>query len=161
VNGPRIEYAHCGRVALHRAAFLARRFPEHQLLLTTFSRALAVRLEHSLELLLAGDPARQRISVQHLHAAATRIALGPGLDFEPASADQIAACIEVALKGRENEWLVSHFARSEWDHIVDAHGITRWEDYKAVSRKGRGLPLSAPPRRRPPAGDGDRRRRPE
>ena len=130
-------------VALHRAAFLARTFPEHQLLLTTFSRALAVRLEHSLELLLAGDPARQRISVQHLHAVASHFALGPSQDFVPVSGDQLAECVEVALKGRENEWLDSHFARSEWEHIVDAHGITRWEDYKAVSRKGRGLPLSA------------------
>jgi mRNA-degrading endonuclease RelE of RelBE toxin-antitoxin system len=130
-------------VALHRAAFLARRFPKHQVLLTTFSKALAVRLEHSLELLLAGDAARERISVQHLHAVATRLTLGSGTDFVPATADQIAECVEVALKGRENEWLDSHFARSEWEHVVDAHGITRWEDYKAVSRKGRGLPLSA------------------
>jgi mRNA-degrading endonuclease RelE of RelBE toxin-antitoxin system len=134
-------------VALHRAAFLARSHPDSRLLLTTFSKALAVRLEHSLELLLAGDPARERISVQHLHAAATRITFGPVLgsphDFTPASSDQIAECVEVALKGRENEWLDSHFARSEWEHIIDAHGITRWDEYKAVSRKGRGVPLSA------------------
>ena len=130
-------------VALHRAAFLARSFPDHQLLLTTFSRALAGRLEHSLELLLAGDPARQRITVQHLHAIASQLALGDGAEFAPATGDQLAECIEVALKGRENEWLDSHFARSEWEHVVDAHGITRWEAYKAVSRKGRGVPLSA------------------
>jgi superfamily I DNA/RNA helicase len=130
-------------VALHRAAFLARSFPRSQLLLTTFSRALAVRLEHSLKLLLAEDPAAERISVQHLHAVASRIALGPSQDFTPASSDQLAQCIEVALKGRENDWLDAHFARSEWDHVVDAHGITGWDDYKAVSRKGRGLPLSA------------------
>jgi superfamily I DNA/RNA helicase len=130
-------------VALHRAAFLASSFPNSQVLLTTFSKALAVRLEHSLELLLADNPARERISVQHLHAAATRLALGSGEDFVPATNDQLAECVEVALKGRENEWLDSHFARSEWDHIVDAHGITRWDEYKAVSRKGRGVPLSA------------------
>jgi mRNA-degrading endonuclease RelE of RelBE toxin-antitoxin system len=130
-------------VALHRAAFLARSFPESQILLTTFSRALAVRLEHSLELLLAGDSARERISVQHLHAVATPLALAPGQEFTPATSEQLAECIDVALKGRENEWLDSQLVRSEWDHVVDAHGITRWDDYKTVSRKGRGVPLSA------------------
>ncbi|MEY4548604.1 MAG: hypothetical protein RL685_4799, partial [Pseudomonadota bacterium] len=130
-------------VALHRAAFLARSFPGSRLLLTTFSKALAVRLEHSLQLLLAGDAAAQRLDVQHLHAVASRVALGPGQDFHPAGTEDVASCIEVALKGRENDWLDAHFARSEWDSIVDAHGITRWEEYKAVSRKGRGLPLSA------------------
>ncbi len=130
-------------VALHRAAFLARSFPESQLLLNTFSRALAVRLEHSLELLLAGDPAWKRISVQHLHAITCQLALAPGQEFEPATSEQLAECIQVALKGRENDWLDSAFVHSEWDHVVDAHGITRWEEYKGVPRKGRGVPLSA------------------
>jgi hypothetical protein len=130
-------------VALHRAAFLARTFPSHRVLLTTFSKALAVRLEHSLELLLAGDPARARIDVRHLHAIATSLALAPGQTFTPASPDDLNACIEAALKGRSNDWLDAAFLRSEWDAIIDAHAITTFEAYKAISRKGRAVPLSA------------------
>ena len=130
-------------VALHRAAFLARSFPSHRVLLTTFSKALAARLEHSLELLLAGDPARARIDVHHLHAVATRLAVAPGQTFTPASADDLDACIDVALKGRANDWLDAAFLRSEWDAIVDAHAITTFDVYKAISRRGRGVPLSA------------------
>ncbi len=130
-------------VALHRAAFLARSFPSHRVLLTTFSKALAVRLEHSLELLLAGDPARARIDVRHLHAIATSLALAPGQTFTPASPDDLSACVETALKGRANDWLDDGFLRSEWEAIVDAHAIANFEAYKAVSRKGRGVPLSA------------------
>ncbi|MEO8183996.1 MAG: UvrD-helicase domain-containing protein, partial [Deltaproteobacteria bacterium] len=130
-------------VALHRAAFLARCFPSHRVLLTTFSKALAVRLEHSLELLLAGDSALARIDVRHLHAIATSLALAPGETFKPASSDDLSACIEAALKGRANDWLDAAFLRSEWDAIVDAHAITTFEAYKAVSRKGRGVALSA------------------
>lgn len=130
-------------VALHRAAHLARASAEGRVLLTTFSRALATRLEHSLRVLMGQDPARERIVVRHLHAVAAELALGDGADFKPATDADVGACLDVALRGRQNEYLTPAFARSEWTHVVDAHGITTWEEYKAVSRKGRGVPLSA------------------
>ena len=61
----------------------------------------------------------------------------------PISNEDLDACIAQALRGRNNDWLNESFVRSEWSHIVDAYGITTWADYQAVSRKGRGVPLSA------------------
>lgn len=130
-------------VGLHRAAHLARHNPDARVLLTTFSRALATRLEHSLQVLMGQDAARERIVVRHLHAVAAELALGSTRSFEPASEEDIATSLEVALRGRANDWLNMAFARSEWTNVVDAHGITTWEQYKAVPRKGRGVPLSA------------------
>lgn len=136
-------------VALHRAAHLARRSGDARVLLTTFSKALAARLEHHLNTLMGEDPARDRITVRHLHAVASRIALGEtghagdGDEFVPVSNEDLDLCIAQALRGRNNDWLNESFVRSEWSHIVDAYGITTWADYQAVSRKGRGVPLSA------------------
>lgn len=130
-------------VALHRAAFLAHAYPEGRILLSTFSKALAVRLEHSLNVLMGDDPARHRVDVQHLHALAAALVSDGGGTCTAATSDELSQCIEAALQGRANEWLDATFLRSEWHYVVDAHGITRLEDYKAVSRRGRGVPLSA------------------
>ncbi|WP_431266900.1 UvrD-helicase domain-containing protein [Dankookia sp. P2] len=68
-------------VAVHRAAFLARRNPEARILLTSYSKTLSVRLAQQLDRLLRGDAAaRGRIEVAHLDRRLmdfARLRLGP------------------------------------------------------------------------------------
>lgn len=129
-------------VGLHRAARLARENPGCRILLTTFSSTLAKRLSHSLDLL--GDehsPWRQSIEVTHVHklfADAWRRREGP---LRVASPRDINAALESAFRRSPGQDLDLAFFRCEWRLIIEPNGIEDWEQYKSVSRQGRGTPL--------------------
>ncbi len=136
-------------VAMHRAAHLARSLTDGQVLLTTFSKALAFRLSHHVGTLMGtSDPARARVDVRHLHALAAEIAQSHGdAPFIEANRDSVRHAIDAALLKRSNEWMTAAFIESEWRDIIDAHALRSWEEYQAVSRRGRGTPLSAKKRK--------------
>ncbi len=129
-------------VALHRAARLAKENPGCRILLTTFSSTLAKRLSDSLDLLGGKQcPWRKSIEVTHVHrlfADAWRCREGP---LRVASVGEINTVLERALRGSPGQDLDLGFFRSEWRLIVDPSGIENWEQYKTVSRQGRGTPL--------------------
>lgn len=134
--------------ALHRAAELARRYPHNRILLTTFSRTLALRLDHQANLLLGADsPERARITVNHLHRLAREL-WGQALRRTPriATPGQINTCLAPVV-GQLSDFSAA-FVQAEWEQVVEAWGLERWEDYRDVSRSGRGTPLGARQRRR-------------
>ena len=126
-------------VALHRAAYLARRDPEARVLVTTFSRRLALALEIKLKRLLDQDPgALARVTVAHVDGIGYRL---HELFFRTKPNVASAAQIENALTGAAKELGEERFSRrfllAEWQTVVDAWQLRSWEAYRDVSRLGR------------------------
>jgi hypothetical protein len=131
-------------VALHRAAWLARKHPEASVLLTTFSRTLAFRLGHQADILLSAEKeVRDRITIDHVHKLARDIwAGGSGKRFQALDSDTLNQCLERASRAHKADFPLS-FIRSEWDAVVQPGGITSWAEYKGAPRTNRGTPLGA------------------
>jgi mRNA-degrading endonuclease RelE of RelBE toxin-antitoxin system len=132
-------------VAMHRAVRLARQ-ADGPVLLTSYSKTLAIRLDQAIGYLLPReDSARAHLTVRHLHSVAVeRWTGGGGKTFIAAKQEDVARALEAGLRsaGGGGEFAVP-FLRSEWDAIVDPWGIATWPDYKAFSRAGRATPLGA------------------
>lgn len=137
-------------VALHRAVHLARS-GRGRVLLTTFSSTLAHRLAQHLDLLMpATDPARENITVQHLHKAARDIWVRRNkrnlkIGDERRVVEQHLAQADRAAGGSGFDL---PFLRSEWEHVVVPGDIRTWEQYRSVSRAGRGVSLGAKQRKK-------------
>ncbi|KGQ21516.1 3'-5' exonuclease [Thermus filiformis] len=124
-------------VALHRAAALARRYPEEPLLLTTFNRFLASRLRSGLQRLLGEVP--PNLTVENLHSLARRLHeqhVGP---VKLVKEEDYGPWLLEAAQGLEygKNFLLSEFA------FADAWGLYTWEAYRGFPRTGRGVPLTA------------------
>jgi superfamily I DNA/RNA helicase/mRNA-degrading endonuclease RelE of RelBE toxin-antitoxin system len=145
-------------VALHRAVHLARLHPQSQVLITTFSPALANALKGKLTRLIElpvsqqGHP--QHPPLPHLGQFIDQTAPEVGgrihvhaiqdlaHDFyvqsygEPtiATPEQIKTFL---MEGVESSLFSPAFLWSEWQDIVDAWQLTTWEDYRNVQRLGR------------------------
>jgi mRNA-degrading endonuclease RelE of RelBE toxin-antitoxin system len=126
-------------VALHRAAYLARRDPAARVLVTTFSRRLALALEIKLKRLLDQHPAAlARVTVVHVDGLGYRL---HELFFRTkpsvASAAQVESALIGAAKELGEERFSRRFLRKEWQTVVDAWQLKSWEAYRDVSRLGR------------------------
>ena len=126
-------------VALHRAACLARHEPTARVLVTTFSRRLALALEIKLRPLLDQDPAAlARVTVAHVDGIGYRL---HELFFRTRPNVASAAQVESALMAAANELGEERFSRrfmlAEWQTVVDAWQLKSWEAYRDVSRLGR------------------------
>ncbi len=125
-------------VALHRAVFLARQHPGANILLTTFSKALANALNNKLIRLIGNEPAvRDRI---HIHSTKE---LGGDLYAEAFGAPDIASpelqrslLAEAAAATAGHHWS-QQFLVDEWTEVVDAWQVDSWEQYREVARLGR------------------------
>jgi superfamily I DNA/RNA helicase len=122
---------------LHRAVALARANPDARVLLTTFSEALANALKAKLHLLIGNAPRiAERIEVQALDALARRLyELKIGRP-EVASPGAVRQLVQEAA-GVDGSRFSLHFLTTEWDDVVDAWQLTRWEAYRDVARLGR------------------------
>jgi len=131
-------------VALHRAAWLARKNPEVSVLLTTFSRTLAFRLGQHADILLSAEKkVRDRITIDHVHKLARDIWAGRGgKRFQALDSDTLNQCLERSSRAHKVNFPLS-FIRSEWDAVVQPGGITNWAEYKRAPRTNRGTPLGA------------------
>ena len=134
-------------VALHRAAHLARTYPDARILLTTLSDPLANALQAKVNCLLAHEPKlAERIDVCSINSLAKRLfrihageaAHGAAL----ATHDQIMKILkqEIASLGLEEYKLT--FLNAEWRELVDARQLTTWEEYRTTPRLGRKTRLS-------------------
>ncbi|MDX9721910.1 MAG: 3'-5' exonuclease [Myxococcota bacterium] len=137
-------------VALHRAVRLAR-LGRGRVLLTTFSSTLASRLSQHLDhLLAADDEARQRLTVMHLHKLARDLWV-KGNRRKLRIADD-RKVLEQHLREAERSCGGSGFdlpfLRAEWEQVVLANDVRTWDQYKAVSRVGRGISLGAKQRKK-------------
>jgi superfamily I DNA/RNA helicase len=126
-------------VALHRAAYLARRDPGARVLVTTFSKRLALALEIKLKRLLDQDPAAlARVTVAHGDGIGYRL---HELFFRAkpnvASAAQVERALTAAAKELGEERFSRRFLVAEWRTVVDAWQLKSWKEYRDVSRLGR------------------------
>lgn len=125
-------------VAMHRARHLARQ--GKRVLLTSFVKTLCNNLKRNLSLFCDPEDLK-RITVTNLHHLAKTMLDRMGERFTPIGNDEIGRHFE--------RWLAEHACSldkaallAEWEHVIQAQGITTWEQYRSASRAGRGRPLS-------------------
>ena len=131
-------------VALHRAGHLARKHSGHRILLTTFSRTLALRLSHQADLLLSAEPeVRGRISVEHVHKLARDIwTQRTGNKFQALTPEVLLQILERANNSFKTRFPLA-FIKSEWENVIEPGEITSWDLYKGANRANRVTPLGA------------------
>lgn len=125
-------------VALHRAVYLARKYPSSKVLLATFSRALATSLNAKLRNLVGNETSvAQRIVAGSItdiaHALYSEI-------FEPPKIVE-QALVETLLSQAAAEAGTTKFSPQflfgEWSDVVDAWQLPSLDAYRDVSRLGR------------------------
>jgi hypothetical protein len=152
-NGPARVMGSAGTgktvVALHRAAFLARKYENSRILLTTFGDRLADQLKVKIRQLLIGEVrAYERIEVTSLDKLAISL-YRSNVGFPLiVSRNSLVQYMSRALSEIDGDKLNAAFAMSEWDQVVDAWGITTWDQYRDVQRSGRKVRLSELQRRK-------------
>jgi superfamily I DNA/RNA helicase/mRNA-degrading endonuclease RelE of RelBE toxin-antitoxin system len=136
-------------VALHRAAHLARA-GQGRVLLTTFSSTLAARLEQHLDLLLPRtDPARSNIRVVHLHKLARDIWVESNKrKLKISDRRSLEHHLDQADRTTGGSGFDLGFLRAEWEHVVEPNDVNSWDEYRRVSRAGRGTALGAKQRKK-------------
>ncbi|NEZ63572.1 DNA helicase [Leptolyngbyaceae cyanobacterium CCMR0082] len=125
-------------VALHRAVFLARQHPDAQILLTTFSQALANALNLKLERLVGNEPdicnRIQSGSIRGIARELYETKLGEPNIVETGWLK--SKLIDVANQ-TDNHNFTPTFLWGEWNDVVDAWQLETWEVYRDVQRLGR------------------------
>jgi hypothetical protein len=125
-------------VALHRAAFLARRHPQARVLLATFSKALANALETRLGHLVGNEPTvAERIAVRSITGIGYELYTGAFGQPNIASPALVQALLRDAAAKVEDQKFTARFLLAEWREVVDAWQLDSWEAYRDVSRLGR------------------------
>ncbi len=125
-------------VGLHRAVYLAHLYPQANILLTTFSPALANALGVKLERLVgsAGD-IKDRIEVKAIHDIAQEHYAArfgpPDLVEADQIRSQLVATAHRLCPGKFGE----AFLWNEWNEVVDPWQLTTWDAYREVPRLGR------------------------
>jgi superfamily I DNA/RNA helicase len=125
-------------VALHRAAYLARKNPEGRVLLATYSEPLAHALQIKLKRLLGNEPRlAERIDVHSLDALGVRLYKSHVGPVSIASSRTMRELVSEASSAVLAHKFSLHFLLTEWDQIVDAWQLNSWESYRDVARLGR------------------------
>lgn len=129
-------------VAVHRAARLARE-GGGKVLLTSFSKTLANQLRLQLDQLMADDPAKECVTVVHLHHLAIELLNeARSAKIRVADGQAIGKAAKEAAEGVRNPSITPGFLEAEWNMVVDPYGVTSWEDYAVVDRAARGTSLN-------------------
>lgn len=125
-------------VGLHRAVYLARRYPQHRVLLTTFSPALANALAIKLERVVGNLPeVMSRIQVKAIYDVAEALYtdfFGSLHLVDPTVLRSHLIAIAATIPDRK---FSDAFVWGEWNDVVDAWQVTTWEAYRDVPRIGR------------------------
>ncbi len=138
-------------VAMHRAAYLAEQVFTHdddRILLTTFTRNLAIDIGENLRKLCAPS-ALERIEVVHLDRWVARLLQRAGYESEIAywgHGSKLQPLWEKAVALDRTEHTAA-FLREEWERVIQAHGCQSWDDYRRARRTGRGTRLNRRQRR--------------
>ncbi len=124
-------------VALHRAVFLARSNPNVRVLLTTFSGILANALRVKLRRLISNEPhLAERLEIHPINEVGVRLYKSNIGKPKIVSRSQVLDYIKKASSQVEHKFSPS-FLISEWEQVVDAWQLEKWEDYRDVKRLGR------------------------
>lgn len=127
-------------VAMHRARWLARQSTDARVLFVTYNRNLARDIGQNLRQ-ICGDDDLDRIEVKNLDRWTYAFLKKGEYDFR-ITYQRDANAWQSALSVRpEDLGLPESFYESEWEQVVQAHGIQSLPGYKRVSRVGRGTPL--------------------
>jgi len=130
-------------VALHRAAFLARRNLDARVLLTTFSDSLADALRTRLGRLISHEPrVGERIDVHSLEAIALRLHKPHVGHVALAERPALVAEMRDASAAVPGHRFSLAFLVAEWEHVVDAWQLSDWPAYREFIRLGRKSRLS-------------------
>lgn len=125
-------------VALHRAVHLAKSSPGARVLLVTFSEALAGSLRGKLRMLIQNQPhLGDQIEVYAMNRLAERLY---GLNLGKARlapSEAIRAQLNAAAGRVGGQPFSPGFLAAEWEQVVDAWQVERWEAYRDVQRLGR------------------------
>lgn len=124
-------------VALHRARYLAQQ--GKQVFVTTFVKTLCDNLKHNLQLLCTPEELEQ-ITVCTVASQAGSILGKAKQGGRVPNEKEIQHLIE--LYGTEECPLDVAGLWQEWQLVIQTYGILSWDEYRSVSRKGRGTPLS-------------------
>lgn len=125
-------------VALHRAVELARRYPDAQVLVTTFSIALARMLRAKLRRLVDGDASiEKRLSVRAIDEVGLDVYASAAGSPRIATPGMVRRLVEQAAGAVAGHRFTTHFLLSEWTDVVDAWQLDSWEAYRDVPRLGR------------------------
>ncbi|MDR3176365.1 MAG: UvrD-helicase domain-containing protein [Desulfovibrio sp.] len=134
-------------VALHRAAYLARTYPDARILLTTLSDPLANALQSKINCLLAHEPKlAERIDLCSLESLAKHLfrihANENTHGVALVTRGQILKLLEQEAASIGLTGYKTAFLYAEWRELVDARQLTTWEEYRATPRLGRKTRLS-------------------
>lgn len=130
-------------VGLHRARHLASE--GCRVLLTSFVTTLCENLERNVKLLLRPEE-QDLVTVSTVHAQARALLASAGENVAPARDDEIERFLDAAHR-RAGSPVAPKLAAAEWNAVVDAQGITTWDEYRDAERRGRGRPLSVKDRK--------------
>jgi mRNA-degrading endonuclease RelE of RelBE toxin-antitoxin system len=120
-------------VALHRAAWLARKNPKARILLTTFSDALAALLSIKLDRLVGKDSdLRRQITLKSLPGLARELAGGTSF----ATPGELSGWMEAAMASTPGHSFPKRMVADEWKHLFDAWQIRDLEAYRSAPRSG-------------------------
>ncbi len=125
-------------VALHRAVYLTRSYPEARVLLTTFSETLANALRSKLKRLISHEPRLgERLEVHAMDAIGLRLYESNFGKVNLADQPLIRQLIKQAAEKIPNHKFSDRFLFTEWEQVVDAWQLDNWEAYRDVKRLGR------------------------
>ena len=128
-------------VAMHRARWLARNFPEGRILFTTFTRNLATDIENNLRSICSPEELR-RIEVTNLDRWVARFLRGRRYEFRIQYGREPQAWKKALdLKPPELD-LPDLFYSEEWEQVIQANAIASEKYYRVVPRTGRGTRLT-------------------
>ena len=126
--------------AMHRARWLARSLPDGRILFTTFARNLATDIENNLRSICSPDE-MNRIEVTNLDRWVVRFLRGKRYEFQVQfGRNQEAWQRALDLKPPE-PGLSDYFYEDEWEQVIQAKGVVSEQQYRHVSRVGRGTRL--------------------
>ena len=126
-------------VAIHRAYSLSKKYPKNKILLTTFNKTLANTMELKLRRLVGNDlAALDRIEVKHLENIAYNL-FKKVTNKQPniISNSQLKFFFTKIIEETGIQDFSIGFLMAEWEHIVDAWQLKKWEDYRDIKRLGR------------------------
>lgn len=130
-------------VALHRARHLAKQ--GKRVFLTTYVTTLCHNLQRNLSILCSKEEL-SKITVGTVHQQAMAIVNGTGKKLKPIDNSQIAELLE-HYQRHTNSPLQTDALMLEWENVIQAQGITSWEEYRSANRTGRGTPLTVKERK--------------
>jgi superfamily I DNA/RNA helicase len=130
-------------VALHRAVFLAKKWPECRVLMTTFSETLAKALHDRLRRLVSNEPRlAERLEVSSLTATGIRLFTQQFGVPNLLTSEQLFKIVDDVARVLPPTKFSTSFLVNEWWEIVDAWQLSSWESYRDVRRLGRKTRLS-------------------